>query len=81
MKSHSERDVWQEVRKAERLHGDQAEVRLAQRIDELIKTKHFEEASFWSAVADRLKDLHAIKLPGSSVLPALMTPTHSGRTT
>ncbi len=52
MKSHSEKDVWQEVRKAGRLHGDRAEVRLAQRIDELTRTKVFEEASFWSAVAD-----------------------------
>jgi len=39
VKSHSEKDVWQEVRKAERLHGDQAEVRRAQRTDELTGTK------------------------------------------
>ena len=52
MKSHSDKGVWQEVRKAERLHGDKAEVRFAQRIDELTRTKEFEKASFWSAVAD-----------------------------
>jgi hypothetical protein len=52
VKSHSEKDVWQEVRKAERLHGDKAEVRLAERIDELTRTKDFEKVSFWSALAD-----------------------------
>lgn len=52
MKSHSEKGVWQEVRKAARLHGDQAEVRLAQRTDELTRTKVYEKASFWSVAAD-----------------------------
>lgn len=78
VKSHSENDVWDQVRKAERLHGDQAEAELALRIQELIATKQFEEARFWSTVAARLKDLHDIKLPGPSVLPKLVITNDGG---
>lgn len=80
VKSHSEKDVWDQVREAECRHGDRAEVRLAQRIHELTATKQFEEVSFWSAVAARLKDLHDIKLPGPTVLPMLLNTTDDGRT-
>lgn len=70
--SHSEKDVWDQVREAERRHGDQAEAELVQRILELTATKKFDEASFWAAVAARLKDLHNIKLPDPTVLPTLL---------
>jgi hypothetical protein len=79
VKSHSEKDVWDQVREAERRYGDQAEAQLAQRIHELTATKQFEEASFWSAVAARLKDLQDIKLPGATVLPMLLGTTDGGR--
>lgn len=81
VKSHSEKDVWDQVREAERRHGDQAEARLAQRIHELTAAKQFEEASFWSNVAARLRDLHDIKLPGPTVLPMLLSTTGGDRTT
>lgn len=80
VKSHSEKDVWDQVREAERRHGDQAEAKLVQRIHELTATKQFEEASFWSAVAARLKDLHDIKFPGPTVLPTLLNTTEGNRT-
>jgi hypothetical protein len=80
VKSHSEKDVWDQVREAERRHGDQAEAILAQRIHELTGKRQFEEASFWSAVAARLKDLHDIKLPGPTVLPMLLNTPDGGRT-
>jgi hypothetical protein len=72
VKAHSEKDIWDQVREAERRHGDKAEAELAARIHELTTRQHFEEASFWAAVAARLKDLHEIKLPGQTILPALL---------
>ncbi|MGH6696256.1 hypothetical protein [Sphingopyxis sp.] len=80
MKSHTEQDIWEQVREAERLHGDQAETQLAKRIHQLTAKKQFEEASFWAAAAARLKDLHDIKLPGQTVLPELLNPTDGGST-
>lgn len=79
MKLHAEKDIWQEVRNAERQHGDRAEEQLARKINDLTARQRFEEASFWSAVAARLKELHEIKFPGSSVLPLLVNPADSGR--
>lgn len=81
VKLHAEKDIWREARNAERRHGDHAEDRLAQKIHELTAKQQFEEASFWSAVAARLKELHEIKLPGSSVLPLLVNPAGNGRST
>lgn len=80
MKSHSENEVWNCVRDAESRFGDEAEARIAQRIHELTMAREFDEASFWSAVAARLKDLHSIRFPGQTVLPALlgMSDRHSG---
>lgn len=72
MRSLSEKDIWAEVRAAERRYGDRAEAELARRIHALTAAEQFEEASFWSAVAARLKHLHDIKLPGSAVLPKLL---------
>jgi hypothetical protein len=80
VKSHSEKEIWEQVREAERLHGDQAEAQLAKRIHELTAKKQFEEASFWAAAAARLKDLHDIKLPGPTVLPELLNTTDGSRT-
>lgn len=81
MNSHSDKDVWEEVRKAERLFGDEADDRIADHILKLTLAEDHEKASFWSAVAVRLKELHAIKLPNSSVLPTIMNPTKGDRTT
>lgn len=67
MKLRTEKDIWDEVRKAERAHGDQAELVLIQRILDLTEAKEFEDASFWAAVAARLKNLHDIKLPGQAL--------------
>ncbi|WP_414711692.1 DUF6961 family protein [Sphingopyxis sp. UBA6734] len=80
MRSFSEKDIWAEVRAAERQHGDRAEAELARRIHELTAAEQFDEASFWSAVAARLKQLHDIKLPGPSVLPKLLNEIDSGKT-
>ncbi|WP_349681340.1 DUF6961 family protein [Sphingopyxis sp. UBA6723] len=68
------------MRAAERQHGDRAEAELARRIHELTAAEQFDEASFWSAVAARLKQLHDIKLPGPSVLPKLLNEIDSGKT-
>jgi hypothetical protein len=72
VKSHSENEVWDRVRDAERQFGDEAEATIAQRIHELTAAREFDEASFWSAVAARLKDLHSIRFPEKTVLPALL---------
>lgn len=79
MKSHSEKDVWDQVRDAERRYGDQAETVLAQRINELTAAKAFDEVSFWSTVAARLQCLHDIEFPGRSVLPKLLDATDDGQ--
>lgn len=79
VKSHSEKDIWDQVREAERRHGDQAEAELAKRIHELTARKQFEEASFWSAVAARLQNLHDIKLPGPTILQTLLGTTDGTR--
>ncbi len=42
MKLHAGKDVWQDVRNAERQHGDQAEERLAAKIHELTEKQRFE---------------------------------------
>lgn len=78
VKSHSEKDIWNEVREAERRYGDQAETELAKRIHQLTAGKRFEEASFWSAVAARLQDLHDIKLPGPTILETHLEPSDGG---
>ncbi len=80
MKSHSDNQIWDCVRDAERQFGDEADARIAQRIHELTMAREFDEAAFWSAVAARLKDLHSIRLPGQTVLPALLGTSgrHSG---
>jgi len=57
-----EDEVWERVREAERRYGEEAELILTRRIDELIATSDFDQASIWCAVAARLKDLHNIKL-------------------
>jgi hypothetical protein len=79
VRSLSEEDIWAEVRAAERRHGDRAEAELVRRIHDLTAAERFEEASFWSAVAARLKQLHDIKLPGPSVLPKLLNEIDNGK--
>lgn len=81
MKSHSDKDVWEEVRNAERLFGDQAEDRIADHIHKLALAKNQDEAAFWESVAARLKDLHNIKLPKASVLPKILNSTNGDSTT
>jgi hypothetical protein len=72
VKSYSEDDVWTSVRDAESRHGDAAEAAIAQRIDNLTIAGEFDQISFWSAVAERIKDLHCIRLPERTVLPDLL---------
>lgn len=78
VKSHSEQDIWNEVREAERRYGDRAETELAKRIHQLTAGRRFEEISFWSAVAARLQNLHDIRLPGPTTLETLLEPADGG---
>lgn len=79
MKSHSENEVWDCVREAESQFGDEAEAVIAKRIHELTAAREFTEATFWSAVAARLKDLHRIRFPEKTVLPALLDASDNRR--
>lgn len=79
MKLFAEKDIWAEVRAAERRHVDRAEAELARRIHDLTAAEQFEEASFWSVVTAHLKHLYDIKLTGPSVLPKLLNEIDNGK--
>lgn len=54
-------DVWEQALAAERRYGDDAIEMITVRMIECLKLRDYIEAGFWSAVANRLSDLHAIK--------------------
>ncbi len=54
-------DVWEQALAAERRYGDDAIEMITARMIECLKLRDYIEAGFWSAVANRLGDLHAIK--------------------
>jgi hypothetical protein len=54
-------DVWEQALAAERRYGDDAIEMITVRMIECLKLRDYIEAGFWSAVANRLGDLHAIK--------------------
>lgn len=54
-------DVWEQALAAERRDGDQAVEKITVRMIECLKHRDYQGAGFWSAVANRLGDLHAIR--------------------
>ena len=54
-------DVWEQALAAERRYGDDAVEMISARMIECLKLRDYIRAGFWSAVANRLGDLHAIK--------------------
>lgn len=54
-------DVWEQALVAERLYGDDAIETITIRMIASLKRRDYIAAGFWSAVANRLSDVHAIK--------------------
>lgn len=54
-------DVWEQALIAETRYGAEAVAMITVRMIERLKMKDYVEAGFWSAVANRLTDLQAIK--------------------